>query len=672
MTKPIAAHGDFETRSLVDLKRFGLDIYARHPSTEALCFAWCIGQGQINIWKRGDEFPEELRSHLASGGKFAGHNVLFEWYIWNFVMKPRYGWPTLKLSQLDCTMARGYAMSFPASLDRLSKALGIEQRKDTQGASVMKKMCKPRRIEEDGTVVWWETEHMLETLYQYCIQDVATERACDDVLLPLSDTEWAVWQLDLRINTRGVAIDRDAAQATMKLIERARIKLDREMMLATGGQITKVNQAKRLLEWCKVSGVEVNSLKKSDMKALLEDPDLPYEVREVLEIRSNSAKISITKLETMLDMSLFDGRVRGMFQYHGASTGRWAGRGVQLHNLPRPEPQWSDPQFQAWFIDNIAKGTVDEEFIEMWSGPIMRVVSSCIRGYLSAEPNKKLIGADLANIEGRMLAWLAGEEWKLEAFRAYDAKTGHDLYKLAAARIYKVRPEDVTSEQRQIGKVSELSMGYQGGVGAFQQMAVNYLVTVPDEQADEIKVAWREANPAIKQYWYDVEKAAISAVRNAGAKYYAGAKGRQVCFLVADDVLLCRLPSGRCLSYPYPRLEKVPTAWGEDKLSVTFMTIDSRLKSKTKGKWTRLSTYGGKLVENITQAASRDVLAEGMLRIEEHDYPIVLHVHDEIVSQVDVGFGSVTEYEELMSVVPTWATGLPVAAEGFEGQRYRK
>lgn len=666
-------HIDFETRSVVDLKRFGLHVYAHHPSTAAWCMAWAFDKEPVQLWWEGEPLPEAIRLWVERGGKVCGHNVAFEWHIWNIVQRKRYGWPELKLSQLECTMARAYAMALPGSLKFLAQALNIERRKDMGGHGLMMKMAKPRKINDDGSIVWWDEADKKKRLGEYCIIDVEVERDCDEQMFPLSETEHEYWQLDLEINARGIRVDRTAIKATLQLVAREMKRLDQMMSDATKGEIIRVNQAKALLAWCQAAGVEITKLRKNDVRDLLEQPDLPFEVREALEIRSNAAKVSVTKLETMLDMTLVDGRAHGQFQYHGATTGRAAGRGIQLHNLPRPEPQWEDPKLQDRIISQIRDHLIDEEYVGEWYGPFMRVISSCIRGYLIPTEGHEFIGADLRNIEGVTLPWLAGEEWKLKAFANNFWHGGPGMYELTAAGILKKELQDVTKAERQAyGKVSELALGFQGGVGAYHQMAVNYFVKVSDELAEEIKVGWRKKNPKIVQYWYDVEEAAILACQNPGAKYYAGAEGRQVCFRVVGEFLMCKLPSGRPLIYPYPKLEYIKTPWGANKLAVTIMTMDSRVGSKTKGLFVRQSTYGGKLVENITQATARDVLFGSQPKLKAAGYPIVLHVHDENVSEVPIGFGSVEEYEKIMTIVPAWATDMPIAAEGFRGTRYRK
>jgi len=289
------------------------------------------------------------------------------------------------------------------------------------------------------------------------------------------------------------------------------------------------------------------------------------------------------------------------------------------------------------------------------------------------------MACDYSNIEGRVLAWSAGEEWKLDAFRAFDNGTGPDLYLVAAGRIYNCEPEEAKAH-RQIGKVSELALGYQGGVGAFQSMARIYGVAVEEKEADRIKARWRQAHPRTVQYWYDLEEAVIAATRNPGHKFQAGAKGREVTYLKSGSFLFCRLPSGRCLAYPYPEIREIEAPWGS-KDGLTYMTVLDSTQRKTKkqypdpksaGDWVRIGTYGGSLSENNTQAIARDLLAHALPNLEVAGYPTVFHVHDEAVAEIPIGFGSVEEMARVMTQLPTWATGLPVAAAGWRGLRYRK
>jgi DNA polymerase len=331
-----SAHGDFETRSTVDLKASGLDNYARHESTDVWCFAWAIDADEPDVWTPGNEFPPRLAAHLASGGVFFAHNCPFELAIWNQIMVPRYGWPPLKSEQTRCTMAMAYAMALPGALDNAAAAVGIQTRKDQAGYRLMMQMCRPREVKPDGTIIWWDEPAKLQQLYEYCKQDVRVERELESRLMPLSDEEQALWVLDYKINQRGIYVDRDAAQAAIEIVTVEQDRLNAEMRKVTDNFVGFCTEAARLTKWVQKQGVMVEGIAKADIVEALQLPDLPANVRAALLLRQEAAKSSTAKLRAMVDASSADGRLRGMLQYHGAGTGRWAGRKVQLHNMPRP------------------------------------------------------------------------------------------------------------------------------------------------------------------------------------------------------------------------------------------------------------------------------------------------------------------------------------------------
>lgn len=640
------------------MRKAGADVYAKDESTSVLCMAYSYGQGDVELWTPDCGLSlDGIFSHIRDGGKVAGHNIGgFEMLIWNNVMK-KYGWPELKIEQCVDTMALAYAMSLPGSLKDASNATGLEVQKDMKGHRVMLQLSQPRNESQ-----WWEKEDVPEKfqlLYEYCKQDVIVERELHKRLLDLSEEEFDTWVLDYKINRRGVNIDTQSLYSAIEIVELEKQRLDERMREVTKGAVSTCTATGQLTDYLNWKGVETKGVTKAEIKALLQMP-LPAEVTEVLKLRQEAGKTSTAKLKAMLTGLNDDGRVRGLFQYHGAGTGRWAGRRVQLQNLPRPhlDQGMIDKAFKVFNFPR----TIEEkaEYIDMFFGPPMSVISDCVRGFIKAKDGHDFIGCDFSAIEARVLAWLADQKDVVEVF-----KTHGKIYELAASKIFNVPLDEVTKEQRTIGKVAILALGYQGGVAAFQSMAPIYGVKISNEKAEAIKNMWRESNQNIVRYWYSLEEAACKAVLYQGDGFTCGPIGRQITFKMRGSFLWCLLPSKRVLCYPYPKLEEFETPWGDTKKGLTYKTI-------AVNKWCKTKTYGGKLCENVTQAVARDILRDAMFRLEEEGYPIVMHIHDEIVTEIPKDFGSVEAVEEIMSRVPNWARGLPIGAEGWRGERFRK
>ncbi len=672
-------HCDFETRGVLDLKEVGLHRYARHPDTDVWCMAWAIGDAEPQIWTPGMPLPNEVADHIMAGLPVVAHNAPFELEIWNQIMVPRYGWPVLRPEQTYCTMAKAYAMGLPGALEDAALALGLHVLKDAEGRSLMLRMARPRAI-VNGRPVWWTDPDKIERLHAYCKQDVWVERELDKRLMPLSDRERAVWLLDYKINQRGVQIDVDSAKAAIALAETMKVSYDEQMALATGGRATTCTALAPIKEWLAENGCPQarDSLDKQAIVDLLARTDIPPQARHVLTLRQEAGRASNAKFKVMAARAGDDGRLRQMYQYHGAATGRWAGRGVQPANLPRDIPE---PETVEKILRLVREGRHDA--IDAIYGPPLAVVSKCLRSFFVAPPGKLLVHGDWSNVEGRGQAWFAGEQWKLDAFVKADNKTGPGLYELAYSRMFNVPVESVKnpSEERQIGKVSELAFGYQGGVGSFHTMAKAYPEIsgkIGDRQANEFKEAWRAAHPRIKNTWRQIENAAINAVRNPGEAYECGYPGRVAKYKVVGSFLWCLLPSGRPICYPYPKLLE-----GEYGPQLTYMTQPGQ-DDKRKGKiiadpknssnWVRIGTYGGSLFNNIVQGFCRDFLAEGMLHLDSKGAAIVLHTYDDLNLEVDAAKapGARDYLEKLMRTPPAWAAGFPLYSKPAIMERYGK
>lgn len=676
MTEPVL-HIDFETRSVLDLKAAGLHRYARHSSTDVWCMAGAIGDEEPRIVTAVNGafiLPPSFHQHVTGGGVVVAHNAPFELAIWNEIMVPRHHWPVLLPEQTHCTMAMAYAMNLPGALEDAALALGLDVRKDAEGRALMLRMARPRSMGSAGPIWWDEVEKVLR-LCAYCKQDVRVERALHHRLMPLSDYERRVWLMDYRINQRGVRVDTASAKAAVEMSGLVKEAADEKIADITQDKVTKHTALIPLKTWLAEQGVVTDGLDKQTVVDLLAAADLPDNVRRVLEIRQEVGKASVAKLDTMLEIVSVGDRVYDLFQYWGAATGRWAGRKLQPHNFIRDVPDADD-------VETALKLVREKNYrmLQAMYGPPLSYLSRCMRGFFLAKPGHVFTVGDFSAVEGRGTAWVSGEEWKLQLFRDCDANPdGPDVYMHTAGGILHIKPDDVNKSQRQAyGKVPELALGYQGGVGAFQTMAKTYGVKVSDAEADSIKVEWRQLHPATVRTWYALQRAAIAAVENPGDVFRAGHPDRGVAFRKVGSFLWCLLPSGRCLCYPYPKVLE-----GKFGPQLTYMTVPSA-EDRKKGKviedpangpkWARVGTYGGSLMENVVQAICRDLLVDCMLRLEAEGYHVVLHVHDEIVIEVPEACAAAAKRDmhRIMNTPPSWARDFPMNTKPETMRRYGK
>lgn len=723
---------DFETRSPVDLKKCGLFPYAEHPDTEVMCLALAVDAGKPVLWappKFLDKIDrakvpfkfislEKVRSLVTRATRSIAQNSMFEYVMWNAKM----GSP-LPLEKLHDTMAQLAYHALPLNLDQAGSTLGLSSQKDKAGHKIMLKLCKPRKprkaereqMERDGITqradgsfidpatgkhfwLWHEDPADLEALFRYCVQDVDAERMIFYHLPQLPPFERKIWLLDQKINLKGVPVDLENAQAIVDLTQKREVERLAEFQKLTRGAVSGPRSFVALQKWVSGhTGQEVESVGKAGVADLLAKKDLPGYVRRVLEIKAELSKSSVAKFRAMLDRTSADGRLRGMFLYGGASTMRWAGRGVQVHNLPRDS---YDPE--TW--EHVAGLFRDDDMEGLWllyDDPFY-AASRCVRGTFCAPEGREFVCADFSSVEAVGLAYLAGEETALEVFRS-----GLSTYKVAAMGIFGVAYEDVTKDQRQVGKVSDLALGYGGGIGAYAALAAGYgidLETLPDfilpyatpeeldgpwgatalakmyvtknpggmshEAAiacDVIKRKWRAAHPNTVQFWKGLEEAARLAIQNPGEIFGY----RDLKYRVDNGFLKCRMPSGRLMRYFNPRLSLETTSWGEDRSTITFEGMKV-VDGATTRQWARLATYSGKICENVVQGFCRDLLAAAMLRLDAAGYEQVLHVHDESGAEQELGQGGLERFERIMSEVPPWAKGMPITAKGWVGKRYRK
>lgn len=657
---------DFETRSLIELRDTGAHLYAAHPSTDIWCMAYAFDDEEVECWaprhpyQSGDHewrwhtlaLPERIREHVAAGGTIRAHNAQFERLLWREVLVPRYGAPPAAMEQFECSAAEAAAMGLPRSLDGVANVLGVSAKKDKEGHALMLRMCRPRSIHRDGTPTWWTVPERVARLIDYCKQDVRAEQAVSKHLRRLSPEERAVYLLDQRVNDRGVKLDRSLAEGARQIVQVATERSTEAIQLLTNGEVDRLSQHGRFLTWLQEQGLDVKSVDKHAVQTLLERDDLPPAVQQALRLRAEGAKSSVAKIEAMLACAdPRDDRMRGLLLYHGASTGRWCGQRVQPQNFPRGSVKDVEQ-----YLPLVRAGREGYEELDLWTPP-METVAAMLRPMLIAEPGQKLFVADFAGIEARVLAWLAGDKEKCARFAA-----GQDEYRHLAAAIYQRPVETITKDERQFGKVGELGCGY--GMGApklVDTAAKQFGVTLSLEEAQKIVRTYRERNHAVTGWWYDLEAGARRAVQQPGTEQRAG----RVRFVRRGPYLWARLPSGRLLCYPSPRVRERETPWGEMRASLECWGVNSVTR-----KWEAYDLYGGLWAENIVQAVSRDLLAEAMLRLEAAGWPVILSVHDEVIAERAEGTDA--EFLALMTQLPSWAEGCPVAAEGWSGSRYRK
>ena len=661
---------DFESYSEADLKKTGAWKYSEHPSTEVLCLAYAFNDEKPRLWYPGLPPPLDLFDAIERGEEMDAHNVGFERAIWENVCVKRMGWPEIEAHTWSCTMARAASRALPLGLEQCASALGLDVRKDKRGKQLIQLLCKPQKPKKKDPRTRIQDPELLAELYDYCLQDVRVEQRIRRELGALPAPERGVFLLNEKMNSRGITIDVESVHNAIAVVSQVEKELTAELVDITGGRIRTANQVAEILDFVqwKVDG-GLDDLTADTVAAAIPRAEKGSVERRVLEIRHSLAKASTKKLAGLLAAVCVDGRVRGLSQYHGAFTGRNAGRLVQPLNLPRPV-LGADPE---GLVEAIALR--DPDWLRMLYGDPMQCVADALRSMFVAGEGKNLCAVDLASIESVGIAAIAGEEIKLDLFRR-----GDDPYCAFASDVFgrPITKANDPRERQEVGKVGELAFGFGGGVGAWRNFDDSD--KFDDDEVNTFKNVWRRKHPHIARppwdqavkdgeagvgLWYGLQDAAHEAVLRPGRQVEAfGVK-----YQVRGRWLVCILPSSRAIVYYDPRLqEKINPHTDKTEVVLTYM-------SQKNGHWARIDTWGGKLAQGVTQATCRDILVHGQRRCDP-EMPVLMTVYDEIVTEVDEGLGTEIPVTRLLDYMtgelPAWCAHWPVKAEGWCGKRYRK
>lgn len=654
-------HFDFETYSEADLKNVGAWAYSKHPSTKVLMMAWAFNTNTPALWLPGDELP----FWHSTLGNLYGY-IPFQLNAWNdffelSIMKNVLKWPIPAPRYWADTAAKAAVLALPRNLGDCGEALGLsgDKAKDKEGKKLMGIFSWPRKSAKKATrgqlirTFPADDPENFEKYKRYCIQDVVAERVIDGILPELQPRTRELWELDRAINLRGLRFDMPAVKDALVIIADAKAEAVKKVADRTQGLLDNIGSRDQFLEFMSYLDTPLENAQKEYLEIKLEElENTPGkdEAAAIVRLRLQVSRSSLAKYDKMLAVVDDKNRAHGLLRFHGAGTGRWSGNNIQPHNFPKKSLDLPDLCIELFKYR-------DPATIELLFGDVLEAMSYCLRGMITASPGNRLVVSDFSQIESRVLAWLARDVKKLEAYA-----NNLDIYKVNAAKAFKIPYEDVTKTQRDTGKVMELSLGFGGGENALSKMCKQLGVHIPPRERMPIVIKWRLGNSKITSYWKSIEALAIAAVDQPGTIHML----RNVSFKMVGSgtcsFLFCTLPSGRRLAYHRPYLSE--GKYGKDQLG--YWSVDSTTK-----KYGRQHTYGGKLVENITQAVAMDVMADRMLAIDPI-YPLVLTVHDELVSDTPKGRGSIEDFNKLMVVVPDWAKGLPIAADGYEAERYKK
>lgn len=700
------------------LKTVGARVYAEHPSTEILSLKYDLKDLRgARHWKPGDPYPVELFEYIKNNGILEAWNSGFEFVMWNYHAVPRLGWPPLPLTQLRCAMAKARAHALPGKLEETGEVLNLTVKKDKDGDRLIKKFSVPQNPTKKQPLVRIRPEDDpadAENFYRYNEIDIVTEAEASSKTPDLSPDELEFWLCDQAINDRGCAIDLPTVHACIAIINQAYEKYNSELATITNGAVKSAAETAKIQTWLRVFNVVLPSLEEENVTAALKRKDIHPAAYRVLQIRDILGLASVKKVFSMANRASSAGRLHELFVYHSARTGRTAGAGVQPQNLTKKGPRvvqclgckkyygehikdicpWckannmtAPAETWSWHAVESAIEIIQYkslELLEYFFGDALYTISGCLRGLFTAGPGKELICSDYSAIEAVVLAMLANEPWRIEVFRTHGK-----IYEASASKISGIPFSEFERHKKEngahhplrngLGKFAELASGFGGWIPAWIRFGADEFLN--ENQIKEAILGWRAASPAVVEFWggqyrgwprdnnaelYGLEGAAISAIQNPGCAFVC----RDIVYQVHENILYCRLPSGRFITYHNPQLS-ISSRDGIS-LAISYEGWNTNPQMGPVG-WVTMWTYGGKLCENVVQAVARDILAYAIVNLEKAGYKIVLHVHDEIAVEVLIGEGSIEEVERIMSLMPWWARNWPIKAKGgWRNFRFRK
>lgn len=649
---------DIETYSDINLSDNGVYKYTDTPNFEILLFAYAFDNDPVQIvdLAQGEKLPEKVLQALLDKNVIkTAFNAQFE----RVCINKYFG---IQTENWECTMIKAWSLGITGGLENVGKAIGLkpDMQKLMTGKNLIRLFSIPRKVTNPGQISLLKKRTRLfpkdrpkewEQFKTYCKQDVETERAIRDKLsrFPMPETEKQLYALDQRINDRGIMIDLNMAENAIAIDTEQTDRLTKMFQETTG--LENPNSLTDIKTYIKEHvGKVIRSITKDNLDVLKDKlADYPSIVT-VLDIRQQLSRTSISKYKKMIDIACHDHRARGLLQFYGASrTSRWAGRLIQVQNLPQNHIKDLDTARKI-----VKYGDLD--LLQMLYDDPADILSQCIRTAIIPAPGKKFIVADFSAIEARIIAWIAGEQWRLDVF-----KTHGKIYEASASQMFNVPIKEIDkgSPLRQKGKIAELALGYQGSTGALKNMGALKMGLTEDELPELVK-QWRVANPKIVQLWYEVESKVMTAIQDRTTVRIKD----NLTAIYQNSILFIELPSGRRLAYPKPQVIDHDRFPGKQK--IIFQELNSD------GQWIETETYGGRLVENIVQATARDCLVHSMLKLDRAGYEIVMHVHDEVVIEIEKNRDELKNVINLMSEDIPWAPGLPMRADGYECEYYQK